>query len=364
MKRKLIAGAAMAAIAVLTMTGCTFGDTPEGGSGGGGDSAATDVTFAADSTLELFDAVEKVEGTLKGKRIAFVPILFEGYTITNNWYNSIARVLDASGAKVDVYDPNFDTDVMVKSIDDIIAKKSADVLVMHNPDVGVLTKQIAAAKDAGIYTVVLNLHSNQMGDAFIGVNMYNAAKDIAQRAIDDCEAKGGPKGLAIIQGPGNDGLSLQWEKGIGEVAEKAGYDIVSTSPTQWQQSEAQEAASSTIQQYKGKFCAFLVAFDLNSIPVGDEVAGAVARKDLKQDEVGVYTMGGDALWCDALRSGKVTASAAYDVDGLGSSAATTVQQLLERGEPAGSHPTASFIAHTIVDKNNVDEVSMACYTGK
>ncbi|ALJ19353.1 sugar ABC transporter substrate-binding protein [Microbacterium sp. No. 7] len=364
MKKKVLATLGLMASAAFVMAGCTVGDTGTtgGDQGAGGGESSSNAVFGPSQQIELFEMIDKVDASMEGKRVVFVPILFAGYTLIENWYQSIYLTLTAQGAEVSVIDPNFDTDALVKAVDDVIAKKSADILIVQNPDVGVLQNQIQAAADAGIYTILMNMASNTMGDALIAANQFQAGKDIAERVIADCEAAGGGKAIQLIYGPGNDAVSMQWENAIREVVEPAGFTVRTTS-TAWQQSEAQEAASNAIQQYKGELCAIMPAFDLNSIPVGDEVAAAVARGDLAPGEVGVYTFGGDALWCDSLRAGKVTATAAYSVDGLGTAAAAMAQALVQRGEPAGSTPTVAWVPHTIVDATNVDQVSFACYQG-
>lgn len=146
-----------------------------------------------------------------------MPILYKGYNLTMNWGASMERAFGNLGAEFQVYDPNFDTDKMTRIISDLIARKAADVLILHNPDVGVLSKQIEDAQRAGIYTVVVNMISSRLGDAYIGVDNLAAAEDIAQRAVQDCEKRGAPKRLAIIDGPGNDAASLLWSKGVHNV---------------------------------------------------------------------------------------------------------------------------------------------------
>lgn len=356
--KKLIL-ASVVALATSATAGCSVVSSGSDEKSEGGKGA----TFA-DASVELFDAVEKAEGSMKGKRVAFVPILYKGYDLTTNWGHTMERALTSMGAEFKVYDSNFDTDKMVKTINDLIAKKSVDVLVLHNPDVGVLTKQIADAEKAGIYTVVVNMISNRLGDAYIGPNMFEAGRTITERMVSDCKKKGGPRGIAIVDGPGNDGLSLQWEKGVNQVAKKAGFKVVATSHTDWQDATAQKAAASIIQQHKGKLCAITSPWELNAVAIGGEVASAEARGQLKKGAVGTYSMGAGEQWCAALRAGRATATVAYDVQGVGEAAAMTATQLVQGGNPAGATKTVSFVAQTIVDKGNVDDTSIACYKGE
>ncbi|MEU2441182.1 sugar ABC transporter substrate-binding protein [Streptomyces rubradiris] len=351
--------AAATATALLTVAGCTVdrGAVPADGQGGG-----KKQTFGRN--VQLFDAHRKVHESMKGKRIAFVPILYKGYNLTQNWGSTMERAFGNLGADFEVYDANFDTDKMVKIINDLISRRAVDVLILHNPDVGVLTQQIDAAERAGIYTIVVNMVSGRLGDAFIGVDAVHAAEDVTRRAVRDCAERGGPQRMAVIDGPGNDAASVQWSKGVHNVLDPAGYEVVTTAHTQWQNAVAQQAASSITQQRRNGICGYLVAYDLNAIAVGDAVADAVRRRVIRPDSIGVYTMAADARWCDALRKGRVTASAAYDVQGVGEAAVVTAQQLVQAGAPAGTSHTVAYVSHTVVDRDNADTTTIACYQGR
>jgi ribose transport system substrate-binding protein len=309
------------------------------------------------------DAREQVYSTMEGKKIAFVPILYKGYTLTTEWGNQMERSFERMGAEFDVYDSNFDTDQMVKTINDLIARDAVDVLILHNPDVGVLTKQIEDAADAGIYTVVINMISNASGDAFVGADVVGSAEDVAERAVTDCEERGAPSQVAVIDGPGNDAFSLQWNEGIRNTFDEAGFSVVRTSHSQWQSSLANKAATQIIQQQKDNICAFMVTFDLNAISVGDAVQDAEQQGLIPKGSIGVYTMAAGIETCDAMEAGKVTATAAYDVSGIGSATIAATQQLLELGNDAGSTHTVALLPHVVVDKTTMDDYTIACYTG-
>jgi ribose transport system substrate-binding protein len=362
MKKKLSAMFALVACTALVLAGCTVGDT--GGGNAPAPGAQKDGAFAPGTNMEVTEQYAKAKEVLKGKRIAFIPILFEGYALTNSWYLNFQRVAERFGADVKVYDANFDTDVMVKSINDIIAKKSADVLVIHNPDVAVLTNQIVAAREAGIYTVVVNMPSNQMADATIAPDYYEIGLDLGERVASDCKEKGDKNGIGLLLGTGTGADDLLLQQAITEVAEDKGLEIVQTASTGYQVPQAQDATSNIVQQYRDKLCGVVVTWDVLAISVGEEVKSSVDRGVIADDQVGVYAMGGDALGCDGIRKGLITASVSYDADGTGAAALSAVEQLLQRGEPAGSSSTFSIMSHATLDASNVDEVALGCFTGK
>lgn len=344
---------------IMVLGACTTGSDSSGGDASGGGSGSKGMP----DLIRPVEARNQVYEMMEGKRIAFVPILYKGYNLTEEWGHKMERSFERMGATFDVYDSNFDTDQMVKTIDDLINRNAVDVLVLHNPDVGVLTKQIKDAAQAGIYTVVINMISNQQGDLFVGSDVVGAAEDIAKRAVSDCEKRGAPKRVAVIDGPGPDAFSLQWNRGIRNVFDQAGFEVVRTAHSQWQNSLANQAATSIIQQQKENICAFMVTFDLNAVAVGDAVAAAEARNVIRDGSIGVYTMAAGVKWCEAARAGKVTASAAYDVPGIATAVITGTQQLLERGDEPGSVHTVGLVPHVVVDKSNMDDYSSACYKG-
>ncbi|RDI55962.1 sugar ABC transporter substrate-binding protein [Nocardia mexicana] len=356
MSRKKILALVTAALAAFAVAGCSV----DSGASGGGE-ASGDQAFGAN--VELMPAVQKAHDVMKDKKIAFVPILYKGYALTENWGSTMERAFGSLGADFEVYDANFSSDRMISIINDLIARKAVDVLVLQNQDLGLLDNAIQQAERAGIRTVVLNMMSTRLGDAFIGVDVHRAARTIAQRAADDCGRRNAPKQVSVIDGPGNDPASLQWNQGIREVLEPLGY-TVTVSHSQFQNAVAQQAADSMLQQQQGKLCGFLVTYDVNAVTVGQTVASAVARGQVAPDSVGVYTFDANSGTCEAMKQGLVTASVAYDVQGIGEAAVAATQQLIQTGAQPGSSHTVAFVADALVDKTNVDDISIACYKGR
>lgn len=347
--------AAMAVAVAVNLSSCTVntGPTAHGGFG----------NAAFGPNLELQKARQTAVDHMKGKKIAFVPILYKGYALTENWGVTMQKTFENLGAEFTVYDSNFSSDRMLSTINDLIARKAADVLVLQNQDLGLLDNAIEQAQRAGIYTVVLNMMSSRLGDAFVGVDIVSAAESITRRAIDDCTKRNAAKTLAVIDGPGNDPASILWNEGIKSVAEPLGYKIL-VNHSQFDNAKAQAAAESMIQQQQGQLCGFMVMFDLNSITVGQTVRTAEGRGHVVSGSIGVYTFDADDNWCKALRDGLVTASSAYDVQGIGAAGAVAVQNLIFNAAPPGSTHNFGYVSNTVVDRTNVDQTTIACYHGK
>lgn len=343
----LAAGAA----AVVLLAGCTSGASSDTSLEGGEGVGVPEVVQPLDLRNFVYSKVE-------GQRIAFVPLLFKGFPLTEQWYAHLSRALEPMGAEMSVHDSNFDTDQMIRILDDLISNDKADVLILHNPDLSVLSQQIQDAQAAGIYVVVMNMISSQSGDAFVGADIYQAGYDITKRAAEDCKAKG-TSSLAIIEGAGPDGFSVQFTAAVEQVAEEEGLEVVATVQSNWQPDQSNQQAATLVQRYGDELCGLMLPWDGIAIPAAE----AVATANLSS-AVGVYTVDGSQAVCDSIKADKVTATAAYDTPGMGTAAATAIQQLLEVGDPPGTRRTVAYVPHVIVDKSNVDNVASACYSGQ
>lgn len=349
--------------AVLVLAGCSSGaDTSgdKGASAGSGDTISSGGLPEVSQPQQVHDLVHE---TMKGKRVAFIPILYKGYKITEEWGIQMQRAFDNLGVDFQVYDSNFDTDQMVRTIDDLIRGKKADVLIFQSPDVNLLSQQVKAAHDAGIYVIVLNMTSNQSGDAFIGADLFSAAKEITGRVAEDCKATGKTK-VALVNGPANDPWAVLYRSGVEEAAGELGLEIVDVTDSKWQADLANQQAATLLQRHGADLCALMLPWDVLAIPATQAVKAAEQAGTIKAGAVGVYAIDASDDGCDAIRSGAIRATVAYDQDAIGAGAAFAAQQLLELGNTPGSQRTASFVPHQLLDKSNVDSVTFACYSGQ
>ena len=354
MKKVLMA---LALVAAIVLTGCSTGSDS---SGGGSESDGENVVPDTVQPNELRDIVHE---SMKGKRVAYVPLLFEGYKITQQWGAALKRVVEMEGGTFEVYDANFDTDQMIRTINGLIQGEDADVLILHNPDVSVLTQQIEDAKAAGIYTIVLNLMSSQTGDAFIGADTQSASQDITNRAMDDCEGKGKNQ-IAMINGPGTNGFDQTFARGVNAAADERGFEVVAETKSNYQVDLASQQATTLVQKYKSDLCAIILPWDVLAIPAGKSVERAVSQGVVDAGDVGIYSLDASSEGCDAVRDGTITALASYDVPGIGSAAAVVLQNVLQLGLAPGSTHTAAYVDHVVLDRDSVDDIATACYTGE
>lgn len=356
---------ATALFAVLVLAGCSSGadSSDEQSAGASSGSGAAAGSGGVPEVVQPQEVRDLVHETMKGKRVAFIPILYKGYKITEEWGIQMQRTFDNLGVDFQVYDSNFDTDQMVRTIDDLVRGEKADVLIFQSPDVNLLSQQIASAHEAGIYVVVLNMTSNQSGDAFIGADLFSAAEEITGRVAEDCEATGKTK-VALVNGPANDPWSVLYRSGVEQAAGELGLDIVDVTDSKWQADLANQQSATLLQRHGAELCALMLPWDVLAIPASQAVTTAEQANIVEPGAVGVYAIDASDDGCDAIRSGAIRASVAYDQDAIGAGAAFAVQQLLELGNPPGSQRTVSFVPHQLVDETNVDSVTFACYSGQ
>jgi len=348
---------ALLAVIVLLAAACSTGETATTPA-----TADSTQTAASGSATPIPISVDPVEGrklalsAMAGKRVAFVPIAVEGFDLAGQWIVEMQRAFDDVGVEFTVHDPSFDTDKMVQIIDGLISE-GVDALILHNPDVGVLSEQIRKAREAGIYVVVLNLLSNESADVFIGGDVTTMARDIANYGADDCEARGLSK-VAVLDNWGTDSWSIQANAGWDPVFEERGLEVVSRQQGQADPGVAAEVATAILQQ-NDDLCAIFSVWDIPALGIGQAVATAGRTGD-----VAVYAMDSSSLTCQAIEAGTVTATAAYHVPGMGVAAAVAVQSLFQNDPGAGTTRAVTYVPHTIINADNFDQVAMACYASQ
>ena len=86
---------------------------------------------------------------------------------------------DDYGIKLEVRDANFKSDVQLQAVSELI-DEHPDVLIVQNPNVTLLAKELKRAMDAGIYVVQVNMASNTLTDAYVGVTQRTWAGSCAR----------------------------------------------------------------------------------------------------------------------------------------------------------------------------------------
>lgn len=346
-KKTLVIGLASLA---LIMTGCTVPstDTPVNPDGNGAVTGSGGLPVAIDGS----EAQQMLLGSLEGKHIAYIPMSLQ-FDLTKMWGQQFEALFDSMGAEFTQEDAANNVDTQIRLIDSHI-NDGVDVLIIQNPDAGVLSNQVQRAHERGIYVISVNVQGSLSSDAYVGANYTAMGTLLAERMVEDCKAKGQNK-VAVIGGFGTDSNDIEADRGWFPVFEAAGIEVVSDQQSNYDPSRANQVATAVLQQHKD-LCGFAVIFDVTALGVAQAVESAGL-----QDTVGVYSFDASAVWCDALREGRVTAGVAYNAPGIAVAAAYEAQALLLVGDPAGTRHVMGYVPHMIVDASNVDSAPGACY---
>ena len=260
----------------------------------------------------------------EGKRVIFVPIAM-GISLTEGWARRMREHAETNGYSFEVRDAAFNTGAMAELLTKVISEKP-DVLVVHNPTVQLLARQIKQAEADGIKVLQINLQSNQPSTAFVGASWERIGREVAEDIVKECGEGSGKSGkVAIIPG----GLTAADSVIMNEAAFKVfeGHkevQVVSNQASDWEPEKARQITATVLQQHPD-LCAIFGHWDVHTMGAGNAVKDAG-----KADSVLVYsTGGGDDAACKAVEDGIQDRIWSYDADGQGRDAGTMIDLLLQ-----------------------------------
>lgn len=269
-------------------------------------------------------APAQANSDIAGKKVIFVPISM-GISLTEGWARRMREHAATHGYSFDVRDAAFNTGVMAELMAKAISDKP-DVLVVHNPTVQLLARQIKQAESEGIKVVQINLQSNQPSAAFVGANWERIGREIAEDIVKECGEGSGKSGkVAIIPGQLTAADSVMMNDAAFKVfAEHKEIEVVSNQASDWEPEKARQITATVLQQHPD-LCAVFGHWDVHTMGAGNAVKDAG-----KADDVLVYsTGGGDDVACKAIEDGIQDRIWSYDADGQGRDAGTMVDLLLQ-----------------------------------
>ncbi|MBB3951063.1 sugar ABC transporter substrate-binding protein [Aureimonas jatrophae] len=276
-------------------------------------------------------ASAQAEGAMAGKKVIFVPIAM-GISLTEGWARRMKEHATANGYTLDIRDPAFNTGVMSELLAKAISEKP-DVLVVHNPTVQLLARQIRQAEAQGIKVLQINLQSSQPSTAFVGANWERIGHEIAEDIVKECGTGSGKSGkVAIIPGQLTAADSVMMNEAAMKVfAEHPEIEVVSNQASDWEPEKARQITTTVLQQ-SPDLCAIFGHWDVHTMGAGNAVKDAG-----KTDDVLVYaTGGGDDVTCKAVEDGVLDRVWSYDADGQGQDAGEIVDRLLQGATGDGS----------------------------
>lgn len=269
-------------------------------------------------------APASADSNIKGKKVIFVPISM-GISLTEGWARRMKEHAAMYGYSFDIRDAAFNTGAMSELLAKAISEKP-DVLVVHNPTVQLLARQIKQAEADGIKVLQINLQSNQPSSAFVGANWDRIGREIAEDIVKECGAGSGKSGkVAIIPGQLTAADSVIMNEAAFKVFEAhPEIQVVSNQASDWEPEKARAITATVLQQHPD-LCAIFGHWDVHTMGAGKAVKDAGL-----QDKVLVYaTGGGDDVTCKAVEDKVLHRVWSYDADGQGRDAATVIDLLLQ-----------------------------------
>jgi ABC-type sugar transport system substrate-binding protein len=292
-------------------------------------------TSVAAEQRELLRA--EFDTAVKGKTIAWVPVWMG--VLESEWTRIMKAHFDDYGMKFEVRDPNFKSDIQLQQVSSLI-DQHPDVLVVQNPNATLLAREIKRAMDAGIYVVQVNMASNQLSDAYVGVDAKDLGRRTAREMVKDCGSGKGSGEISIIEGEATAAYSLDLGQGAMEVFKTdPSIKVVSKQPASWDANKAGDIMATVLQQHPN-LCGVLGEWG----PMSAGAAEAIKNAG-KQGQVKLYVdSDGQPNDCDMVERGLFTANLSYPADMNGEAIADAVIGLLQSHDKPGTKHIAYYTA--------------------
>ncbi len=265
---------------------------------------------------------------VEGKTIAFLPIAL-GVPLQDEWERVLRTEAAWRGMKYVVRDPNNNPSAMQQALTALVNDKP-DVLIVQNPSVTLLMKELKRAEAQGTHVIQVNMSSNYKSDAFVGADWYEVGRLLAEDVIKECGAGSGKSGkVSIVQGELTAAASVDQIGGIMDTFKKdPSIKVVSNQAANWDANAALNITSTVIQQNP------------------DLCAGKI-------DQVKVYASGeGSQLDCDQVNQGNFYKFLSYKATEQGHDLVSAAVTLLEDNQKPGGKHYSYYTQPIWLDKSN------------
>jgi ABC-type sugar transport system substrate-binding protein len=318
------------------------------------------IAGTAIAALPLFATAQEEGGTktarelrssydkaLQGKTIAYLPIAL-GVPLSDEWGRVVQEEAEWRGMKYVVRDPNNNPSAMQQALTALVDQKP-DVLIVQNPSVTLLMKDLKRAESQGTHVIQINMSSNYKSGAFVGADWREIGKMLATEAVKECGTGSGKSGkIQIVQGELAAAASVDQVGGIMEVLNKdPTIKVVSNQAANWDANTALNVTATVIQQHPD-LCASIGFWGIMQ-----SGAAQAIRNAGKIDQVKVYASGeGSQLDCDQVNQGNFVKFLSYKATEQGHDLMLAAQTLLESGEKAGTKNLEYYTRPVWLDKTN------------
>ncbi len=284
---------------------------------------------------------------VRGKTIAFLPIAL-GVPLQDEWGRVIQSETAWRGMKYVVRDPNNNPSAMEQALTALI-NDHPDVLIVQNPSVTLLMKDLRQAERQGTHVIQINMSSNYKSDAFVGADWYEVGRMIAEDVVKECGSGSGKSGkVSIVQGELTAAASVDQVAGIMDVFNKdKTIKVVSNQAANWDANNALNITATVIQQ-NPDLCASVGFWGIMQ-----SGAAQAIRNAGKIDQVKVYASGeGSQLDCDQINSGNIYKLLSYKATEQGHDLVSAAVTLLELGDKPGTRHLEYYTQPVWLDKSN------------
>jgi len=332
---------------------------------GTGKTSAWLLAAAAFAALPMWAGAQEESGTktarelrasfdkaLQGKTIAYLPIIL-GVPLEDEWGRVLKEESEWRGMKLVVRDPNNNPSAMQQALTALVDQKP-DVLIVQNPSVTLLMKDLKRAEQQGTYVIQINMSSNYKSSAFVGADWREVGKMLAADIVTQCGTGSGKSGeVQIVQGELAAAASVDQVGGIMEVLNKdPNIKVVSNQAANWDANTALNITATVIQQHP-KLCASIGFWGIM-----ESGAAQALRNAGKIDQVKVYASGeGSQLDCDQVNSGNFYKFLSYKATEQGHDLMMAAMTLLQSGEKPGARNLEYYTQPIWLDKSNANDTN-------
>ena len=186
---------------------------------------------------------------LQGKTVAYLPIAL-GVPLSDEWGRVVKEESEWRGMKFIVRDPNNNPAAMQQALTALVDQKP-DVLIVQNPSVTLLMKDLKRAEQQGTHVIQINMSSNYKSGAFVGADWHEIGKILATDVVKQCGTGSGKSGkVQIVQGELTAAASVDQVGGIMEVLNKdSNIKVISNQAANWDANTALNVTATVIQQH-------------------------------------------------------------------------------------------------------------------
>lgn len=294
--------------------------------------AATDVpALAQQGTPTAKELRAQFDKDVQGKTIAYLPIAL-GVPLSDEWGHVMQQEAAQYGMKFEFRDPNNNPSAMQDALTALV-NSHPDVIVVQNPSVTLLMRELRKAEQQGTHVVQMNMSTNYKSDAFVGADWFQVGQMIAKDVVKECGTGSGKSGkVQIIQGELTAAASVDQIAGVMSVFSKdKAIKVVSNQAANWDANQALNITNTVLQQ-NPDLCASVGFWGIM-----ESGAAQAIRNAGKLGQVKVYASGeGSQLDCDQLQSGNFYKLLSYDAAMQGRDAMDAIMMVLESGRKAGA----------------------------